>query len=62
MERPLVSSEAEKERLRGSIARQVEQFLNSGGSITVLETPQRVEQSPRGSIWHAPLDISPTLD
>ena len=62
MEKPLVSSEVEKQRLRDSIARQVEQFLSGGGSITVLESPTRLETSPRGSIWDGPEDITPSLE
>ena len=55
MEKPLVSSEVEKQRLRDSIARQTEQFLNGGGTITVLASPVRLEASPRGSIWDTPV-------
>lgn len=44
-------NELAKERLRDRIARQVQMFLESGGSITVVETPKPKSIHHRGSIW-----------
>lgn len=41
------SNPGEKRRLRERIDRQVEQYLEAGGRITVLESPGRQHQAQR---------------
>lgn len=54
MENPIGSSKAEKDRLRQQLDRQVQTFLESGGSITVVDDgQQRVPHALRGSTWHS---------
>lgn len=43
--------EAEKQALRTAIELQVQQFLEHGGKITVVNTSPTKTSSPRGGVW-----------
>jgi hypothetical protein len=45
-------SGAEKRELRDAIEHQVQQFLDQGGTITVLNSPPVDADRYRGSLWH----------
>lgn len=64
MERESGINVIEKQRLRDSIADQVKRFLESGGSITVLDREgiQSAGTRHRSSGWHANNDNIPLLD
>jgi hypothetical protein len=53
---------AEKERLRDTIARQIQRYLADGGGITVIEAPQSSHQRGTRSAWHGGLDVGPLFD
>lgn len=59
MEKQWGINSAEKQRQRESIAEQVRQFLNAGGSIDVLENTPPTQY--RGSIWDN-TNLKPPLD
>ena len=50
---------AEKQRLRDSIAEQIQRYLDSGGNITVLDTPRTGAQPPRGQSWRSDIEFEP---
>ncbi len=53
---------AEKQRIRDTIADQVQRFLASGGNITVIDVPHSNSLSRRGSTWLSEDDLAPGLD
>jgi len=61
MENRYGANSVEKARLRDRIAEQVQRFLESGGRITVIDTPQHTA-APKGSAWQVQGDTSPLLD
>lgn len=44
-------SDPEKLALRDTIQHEVQQFLNDGGTITVLQGPSADRTHSRGSLW-----------
>ena len=46
------SSGAEKRALRDAIEHEIQQFLEQGGTITVLNSPPVDADRYRGSLWH----------
>lgn len=60
MDKDSGSNVAEKQRLRDAIADQVRRFIDSGGNITVVETPSPADVQYRGSTWDTNVD-SPSL-
>ena len=52
MEHLVSPSGAAKREQRCAIEQQVQQFLNQGGTITVLNSPPADADRYRGSLWH----------
>ena len=61
MEQKASVNVAEKKRLRDRIDEQVRRFLDSGGSITVIDSP-RIDSAPKGSAWQMQGDGAPMMD
>ncbi|TCO75633.1 hypothetical protein [Chromatocurvus halotolerans] len=53
---------AEKQRLRDAINRHVNQFLECGGKIRVIETPQKRSTERLLSPWHSEHEFDGLLD
>lgn len=53
---------AEKQRLRDAINRQVNQYLECGGKIRVIETPQQGNTERLLSSWNNGQDFDGLLD
>ena len=56
------SSGAEKRALRDAIEHEVQQFLEQGGTITVLNSPPVDADHYRGCFWHDGDDDSTVSD
>ena len=53
----------EKQRLRNTIADQVQRFLRDGGRITVIDGPRGAPvKASQGSEWDPDLDLEIALD
>lgn len=61
MDKDSGSNVVEKQRLRDAIADQVRRFLESGGNITVVDTPSPADAQYRGSTWDTQIDSSSLL-
>lgn len=55
-------AEAEKRALRTAIELQVQQFLDHGGKITVLDTSSTKTSRPRGDVWEHSATFSEMAD
>jgi len=54
--------EAKKQELRTAIELQVQQFLDHGGKITVVNTSSTTTSFPRGNVWQHSATFSEMAD
>lgn len=59
---PTTHKPAEKQRLRDAITRHVNHFLERGGKICVIETPQRRTSERYLSAWHNVHELEEPFD
>ncbi|MEE4109254.1 MAG: hypothetical protein V2I24_07900 [Halieaceae bacterium] len=63
MEREAGINVVEKKRLRDAIQDQIRQYLERGGSITVISSQaSRPAKAPQGGVWTGGADIMAQLD
>ena len=59
---PISPNPAEKQRLRDAINRHVNHYLERGGKIRVIDTPQQRTGERFLSAWHKGQDLDGLLD